>query len=113
MTAYAVNETNGLDVIGSDYHSTVTYEYPMSLGEVADAGGKITRLRVLSDCGRGDVSYVHATLPDGRVVPLHQDYPMGFYMRELKGELIKWAKSYGVFAKGLGLLDENNWSVLR
>ena len=25
----------------------------------------------------------------------------------------EWAKEEGVYAKGLGLLDENNWAVLR
>src|SRR5699024_11967183 len=34
------------------------------------------------------------------------------YMGSVKGELIAWAKSEVVLAKGLGLLDEANWSAL-
>jgi len=113
---YGVDETNGLDLIGHDYHNRVDYTETMTLGQVAAAGGKITRLRVLGvgpDGFYADISYVHATLPDGRIVPLYGDYPMCFPIRTIKRELIKWAKSHGVYAKGLGLLDESNWSVLR
>lgn len=115
MTTFTTpqNETNGLDLVGHDYHERVDYTDAYTLRQISDMGGKITRLRILSDYGYGDISYVHATLPDGRTVPLTMDYPMGFSMRALKGELIAWAKEQGVFAKGLGLLDENNWSVLR
>lgn len=113
----AANQTNGLDIIGFDYHDKVDYAEVMTLAQVAAAGGKITRLRILgggpADGFRADISYCHATLPDGKIVPLYADYPMGFSLRQLKGELIAWAKEHKVFAKGLGLLDESNWSVLR
>lgn len=112
-----VDETNGLAEIGYDYHERVDYSDAMTLAEVARRGGKITRLRILgggpSDGFYADISYVHATLPDGRIVPLHQDYPMGFRIRDAKRVLVEWAKEHGVYAKGLGLLDESNWSVLR
>lgn len=110
------DETNGLDLIGYDYHERVNYAEELSLREVADRGGKITRLRILgggpSDGFRCDISYCHATLPNGDTVPVRVNASTGF-IRSLKGDLIEWAKSEGVFAKGLGLLDENNWSVLR
>lgn len=113
---YGVDETNGL-LDGHAYHSGVSYADQMTLAQVAQAGGKISRLRILgggpSDGFMADVSYCHATLPSGKVVPVYADYPMCFPIRKLKGELIEWAKSHGVYAKGLGLLDENNWSVLR
>ncbi|HMM95415.1 hypothetical protein [Phycicoccus sp.] len=32
--------------------------------------------------------------------------------REIKGELIRWAKAEGVFAKGVGLLDDAVFSIL-
>lgn len=117
MNSRGVDETNGLDIVGYDYHDKVDYADQMNLAQVAAAGGKITRLRILGggphDGFRADISYCHATLPDGTIVPLYADYPMGFTLRTLKGELIAWAKEHGVYAKGLGLLDENNWSVLR
>lgn len=114
---YGVNETNGLDIVGYDYHDQVSYEDQMTLAQVAAAGGKITRLRILgggpSDGFYADISYCHATLPNGKIVPVYGDYPMCFQLRRLKGELIEWAKQHKVYAKGLGLLDENNWSVLK
>lgn len=112
----AANETNPL-FDGAAYHESVDYADAMTLGQVAEAKGRITRVRILgggpSDGFMADISYIHATLPSGKVVPLHQDYPMCFPIRKAKAELIAWAKQYGVFAKGLGLLDEGNWSVLR
>lgn len=114
---YGVDETNGL-VDGHTYHGEVDYDDLMSLAEVAKRGGTITRLRLLSEgtpMGRFvDVSYCHATLPGGKVVPVNitgdlmcMAYP------KVKGHLIAWAKDEGVFAKGIGLLDESNWSHLR
>lgn len=115
-TAYSnANETNGL-LDGAAYHKEVDYANAMTLAEVSARGGKITRLRILgggpADGFMADISYIHATLPDGTIVPLHQDYPMCFPIRKVKSELIAWAKEHKVFAKGLGLLDESNWSRL-
>ncbi len=109
-------ETNGL-LDGAAYHAEVSYEDEMTLGEFARAGGKITRLRILGG-GRDDgfycdISYVHGVLPDGKIVPLHQDFPMCFPVRETKKHLIEWAKEHKVYAVGVGLLDEGNWSTLR
>lgn len=113
---YGVDETNGLQD-GHEYHKSVDYAEQMTLAEVAAAGGKITRLRILgggtSDGFYADISYVHATLPNGTIVPLYADYPMCFPIRQIKGKLIEWAKEHKVYAKGLGLLDESNWSILR
>ena len=114
---YGVNESNGLDD-GHAYHSQVSYADLMSLAAVEAAGGKITRLRLLSDAtpmGRFvDVSYCHATLPDGSVVPVNLTGDlMGMPYPKVKAHLIAWAKSEGVYAKGIGLLDESNWSHLR
>lgn len=110
------DETNGLDLIGYDYHERVAYAEEMTLREVADAHGKITRVRVLgggaADGFRCDVSYIHATV-SGKIVPVTLGDLSSNFLRGLKGDLIEWAKSQGVFAKSLGLLDENNWSVLK
>jgi hypothetical protein len=88
---------------------------------VSELGGRITRLRILSDVIPGvgriaDVSYIHATLPDGtrhEVLTGSAPWGPGFALGQLKGYLIQWARTEGVFAKGLGLLDEAVWSVLK
>lgn len=112
---YGVSESSPLP--SANYHNEVDYASEMTLAEVAAAGGRITRLRILgggpSDGFMADISYCHATLPDGRTVPVRQDFPMCFPFRRVKAELIAWAKEHGVYAKALGLLDEANWSVLR
>lgn len=84
----------------------------MSLKALADAGGTVTRVRWLKEGGRMDLSYVHGTLPDGTRVHV-QDAP-ALYLRPqwtLKRDLIAWAQEAGVYAKGLGLIDQANWSV--
>lgn len=91
----------------------------MSLAEVAARGGRMVRVRWIGGDyipGRGkcyDLSYVHAVLDDGTRVRVY-DMPAAFLVprRGLKGALIEWAKESGVFAKGVGLLDESVWSIL-
>jgi hypothetical protein len=110
---YGATESNGL-VDGSAYHAEVDYKVrPLSLKEVAEAGGKITRVRLLAEMGRADVSYIHATLPGGKTVPVRVELNNLTPLRALKGAMIKWATEEGVSAKGLGLLDEGNWSIQR
>lgn len=113
MEAYGVQHDG--EVVTQEYHQGVSYDNQMSLAEVAKRGGRITRVRILKEGGRCDISYIHATLADGTTVPLYLDMPssgVGLWFREVKGEFIAWAKEQGVFAKGLGLLDESNWAVL-
>lgn len=107
-----LNESNGL-IDGHAYHSSVDYAAEMTLAEVAQAKGRITRVRILAEGLYCDISYIHATLPDGRQVPVRVSGGIGSLFRNLKKDFIDWAKEEGVFAKGLGLLDEGNWSVLR
>lgn len=90
----------------------------MPLNELVHRGGRVTRVRWLTEFipGRGkcaDLSYVHGELPDGTHVSLTH-LPAAFLvpMRERKGALIEWAQEEGVFAKGCGLLDSSNESVL-
>jgi hypothetical protein len=107
---YGVVQT-GTAVDGS-YHETVAHE-GHTLADVAAEGGKITRLRMLTERGYPflDVSYCHATLADGRTVAVQ--LPEGrLPRRNTKAALIEMAKREHVFAKGLGLLDEGNWSIL-
>lgn len=97
------------------YHDGVDYARPMALGEVAHAGGKVSRVRLLTELRAGgrlaDVSYIHATLPDGTTVPV-TGYPVTRLLGGVKGEFIQWATEEGVSAKDLGLLDNDNWSVM-
>ena len=74
---------------------------------------QVTRLRLLSDPGfpMWDVSYCYGVLFDGTNVrvelPFHQ-----LSKRRLKCEIIQHAKKDGVYAKGLGILDDVNMSKL-
>ena len=85
----------------------------MDLASFAQQGGKITRVRWLKEGARYDLSYIHGVLPTGQKVTF-RGLPAAFllYRRELKGELIAWARECRVNAKALGLLDEGNWSIL-
>ena len=112
-SAAFVNETNGL-TDGFAYHAARRDAEDITLAELAARGGRITRLRILSDPGSryADVSYCHGELPDGTPVRII-NAPLGISYYRLKHDLVEWAKEEGVFAKGLGLLNEANWSVLR
>lgn len=91
----------------------------MTLSELAAAGGKIVRVRWIGGDyipGRGkcyDLSYVQGELRDGTRVSINH-LPAAFLIprRALKGAMIEWAKDWGVYAKGLGLLEDGNWSIL-
>jgi hypothetical protein len=113
---YGAQQSNGL-VNPNAYHDAVDYSATHTLAQVAEAKGRITRVRILTERTYGgtlcDISYIHATLADGSMVPVQVDMGNLIPLRQLKGELIKWAQREGVFAKGLGLLDEGNWSIQR
>jgi hypothetical protein len=113
---YGAQQSNGL-VNPNEYHDAVDYSTTYTLAQVAEAKGRITRVRILTERTYGgtlcDISYIHATLADGSMVPVQVGVGNLTPLRQLKGELIKWAQREGVFAKGLGLLDEGNWSIQR
>ena len=106
--------------VGTAYHKEVDYADQLTLAEVAAQGGKISRVRVLAERWPSgymcDISYIHATLPDGKIVPviLGGDVFTGALWGKdgLKVRMIGWAKEEKVFAKDLGLLEEGNWSIL-
>lgn len=112
---YAEYETNPL-IDGAAYHSKVDRTEGYSLKMLAEVGGRITRLRLLTERrSHGwiyDISYCYGELSDGTVVAV-TGYPSGGDLRKIKGDLIEWAKEEGVYAKGLGLLDEGNWSIFK
>lgn len=89
----------------------------IGLVEFARLGGRVTRLRLLTEnMGMGvrvaDVSYCYGVLPDGREVSIQDLWFSMIPMRQVKKEIIDICREKGVFAKALGLLDDNNWSVL-
>lgn len=101
-------------VVTEKYHSEVSDRW-MDLGEVAAAGGRISRLRMLRERGMVDISYIHATLPSGEIVHVHEDLPQSYLIpsHKVKATLVEWARGYGVYAKGpIGLLNQANWSSL-
>lgn len=84
----------------------------VSLSEVV----RIERVRLLTEVRPGygriaDVSYIWGRTAEGELVHV-AGYPATGLLRNVKGDFIAWAKEQGVFAKGIGLLDENNWSVM-
>jgi hypothetical protein len=109
--SYGVREDNPLP--SADYLDSVDYSEPMTLREVQEAGGRVTRLRMLTDrgCPFLDISYIHATLPDGRTVSVLGTSTQPD-KRNIKGSLIEWARREGFNAKALGMLDRENWSIL-
>lgn len=106
---YGVNETNPL------WASEVTHE---TIEEHVTLGDprleRITRLRLLTEPGFPyyDISYVYGVLKDGRHCRI-DGAPMHLSRKAPKRDLIEWAKEEGAYAKGLGLLNEDNWSILR
>lgn len=106
---YGVNETNPL------WASEVTHE---TIEEHVTLGDKrlarITRLRLLTEPGYPyfDISYVYGVLKDGRHCRI-DGAPMHLGRKTIKRDLIEWAREEGAYAKGLGLLDDSNWSILR
>lgn len=116
LQGYGVQATG--EVVTEEYHRGVSYNDEMTLGELVRQGGRVTRVRLLTESWAGvrmaDISYIHGTLPSGKVVPLRVEAGSGplWGPKGMKGQFIEWAKAEGVFAKGCGLLDEENWSVL-
>jgi hypothetical protein len=98
---YGAVELNGL-VDGLSYHRergfcpTVGWETP---------GLKITRLRLVSDPGFPfwDVSYCHGTL-DGKNVNVGLPF-FQLPKRGMRKAIVDFAKKEGLFAKGMGILD--------
>lgn len=104
---YGAWETNGLED-PNEYHNgerKVTVHFDDKRLKT------ITRLRLISDPGypMWDVSYCHGVLKDGTEVRVTLDNHQ-FNKRTIKGDLIAMCKRRGVFAKGIGLLNDGNWS---
>ena len=111
MAAYGVHETNSI------FDAAYTHEHvDYSEGDVRLNDPRlvsIDRLRLLTERGYPffDVSYCYGTLRDGRHVRVYLG-DTRLPRKGTKGFLIELAREQGVYAKGLGLLDEGNWSIL-
>jgi hypothetical protein len=109
---YGVNEENPL------WTSEVTHETIQDEVQLNDPRlDRIARLRLLGDSDGWaypylDVSYCYGVLKDGTHVRVHLP-EHSFPKRGLKKALVEMAKEAGVYAKGLGLLDDNIISRLR
>jgi hypothetical protein len=98
----------------------VPFEDQMSLGEFAShKGARIVRVRWIGGDyipGYGkcyDISYIHGVLADGTRIRINDPWNCTLVPKhKMMGALIEWAKEEGVYAKGLGLLERGNWSVL-
>lgn len=108
-TRYGAVETNGvadMQALLATIKGTVYWNDPQLK--------RVFRLRLLTDRGfpMYDVSYCYGTLKDGTNVrvslPFHQ-----LTKRKWKSEIIEWAKRDGVFAKRLGILDDDVMSTVR
>ena len=108
---YGVNETNPLWVSEST-HENVDFSIHCRLGDPRLE--RITRLRLLTEPGYPyfDISYVYGVLKDGTHVRIAGD-PGSLGRKTIKADLVAWAREEGAYAKGLGLLDDSNWSILR
>lgn len=106
---YGAVETNPIDITAA--HPCESLTETVSLGDPRLA--RVTRLRLLTEPGYPmfDISYCYGVLKDGS--PVRIQVTCGALPRRTpKLALIAWAKRERAFAKGLGLLDEGNWSVL-
>lgn len=108
---YGVHEDNPL-IDGQAYHAVERESVQLTDPRLA----KVTRLRLLSDRGLPfwDISYTHGVLKDG--TPVRIEWPEGGFhpsKRELKRSIVNECKKHGIFAKGLGLLDDGTYSKLQ
>jgi undecaprenyl pyrophosphate synthase len=99
---YGTREVNGL-VDGQAYHAeTITETLEWNDPDLV----VVTRLRLLSDPGfpLWDVSYCHGYNTKREKVNVSLPFSQ-LPKRDMKGAIIRYAKKDGVYAKGLGILD--------
>lgn len=105
---YGVFETNPVD---PNYHADVTAHLADRV-RWDDPGLKtVIRFRLIGDLDYPmlDVSYCHGRMKDGRYVSVVLPFSQ-LPKRQWKSALVNFARRDGVYAKGLGILD--NSSVL-
>jgi hypothetical protein len=105
---YGEQEVNGLSDLGISPKQWGEHLSKMDPIPVCwtEPGLKITRLRLVSDPGFPvwDVSYCHGVMPDGRHVQV--DLPFSQVPKRDRAKfLVREAIRAGVYAKGIGILD--------
>ena len=93
------------------YHDEVTFQIEEDV-DWSEPGLKVIRLRILTDRDYPfwDVSYCHGML-DGRPVRVQLPFDR-LPKRGFKKFIVECAKKEKIFAKGLGILDDNVISKL-
>lgn len=109
--SYGAYQTNPLSADDLRARAQIDYSKQYDLGHPELV--KITRLRLLTDayCPWWDVSYCYGELRDGTPVQVWLGAGQ-LRKRDLKGHLIQLAREAGKFAKGMGLLDDDNISKM-
>ena len=99
---YGVRETNGLHDGNRKYH----HEGHNNVVYWTEPGLYITRLRLLSDPGFPwwDISYCHGVLPSGEKVRVQLPFDQ-LPKRAVSRTIVEAAKRDGVYARGIGILD--------
>ena len=105
-------ETNAL-------HNPETYNanktHVMSLSELKNNGGMVTRVRLFSGKTNGtwfaELSYVDGTLPTGETVTVNGLPALGA-RTSLANDLREWADDEGVDAEEINLMNSGIWSFL-
>lgn len=102
---YGVVESNHLTPDHEVARARIDHGNPVTLNDPRLA--RVTRLRLVTDRGLDfyDVSYCYGELKDG--TPVRIRLPFRRVPRAYKGFLINHCRERGLYAKGLGLLDES------
>lgn len=105
-------ETNALHSPEA-YHAAKTQA--MTLSELENSGGIVTRVRLFAEKRRGtwfvDVSYIDGTLPTGETVMIKGVPGLG-RRSSLADDLRQWADDEGVDAEQINLMNAGIWSFL-
>lgn len=106
-------ETNNL-TDGLSYHNQVTAKIKDDLDWTSPDLVRITRIRFLGDVGYPalDKSYCHGVNKKGE--PVNVILPFSeLPVKNMKRELLNWAKKDKVYLKGLGVFNGDVISILR
>lgn len=106
-------ETNALHSPQA-YHATKTQA--MTLSELENNGGTVTRVRLLAGRTNGrwfaELSYVDGTLPTGETVMIKGLPALNSGRYDIVTDLRQWADDEGVDAEQINLLNSGIWSFL-
>lgn len=81
----------------------------LSMIDFIARGGKITKVRLLSEGYVHTVSYIDGIV-DGQEVAVTTFDGLTGTKRQIKGSMIHWAQENGTYIKATGILEEANWN---